>query len=147
MCHVSCVTCHVACVTCHIVCVMCHLRKRKKRKNPAYGRRQLSRRVRIVAPIPKQRETDRKGILFLKSHVSCVKCHNSHVTCHISHVMCHVSCVTCHLSLTPTATARYHPPASSTTTQNRLVCKHQKPPKKSTPKLSLKWSEKKTCFS
>ena len=57
-------------------------KRRRRKKNSAYGRHWIPQCVRIVAPIPKQTETDRKEkkkkkkiyILRVACHVSCVMC-------------------------------------------------------------------------
>ena len=75
----------------------------------------------IVAPIPKLKETDRKGKIKNKK---------SHVTCYVSHVTCRVSPVTCHLSLRPTATPKDPPPANTPLCTVGWFAKTRKPEKK-----------------
>ena len=74
----------------------------------------------IVAPIPKQTKTDRRGEKK-KQHVMC---HMSSVMCRVAYVTCPVSRVTCHLSLTPTATDPS--PANSPIMHSMLVRKDPK---------------------
>ena len=60
----------------------------------------------VVAPIPKQMETERK------EKKKKVMGHVSNVMRPVSNYMCHVSRVVCHLSLTLTSTATDPPPAN-----------------------------------
>ena len=100
-------------------------------KNTAYGRHWISWLMRIVAPIPKQIETERNRqklteVEKKKHYVLHVMCHVSRLILHVLCVICHMSLVTFHLSLTPIATATYPPPANSPTMHRRLVFKDQK---------------------
>ena len=99
------------------------------KRNLAYRRHWISKRVQIVAPLQKQTEIDKKGPKNM-CHVSGVRCHMSHFKCQVSGVRCQVSGVTyhllpvsCQLSLAPTAVATEAPPAKSS---NRLFRKDPK---------------------
>ena len=69
-------------------------------KNPAYGRHLISWRVRIVAPLPKRTETNRKEEKKEKENCNMpgVTRHMSHITWQVSHVTCQVSGVACRVS-------------------------------------------------
>ena len=86
----------------------------------------MSRRVRIVAPIPKQTETGRRE--QKKSKDLCITCH--------------VLRVKCHLSLTPTVTAPDPPPANSPTMHSMLVRKDPKTQKNFKTQKSHKMAKK-----
>ena len=61
----------------------------QREKNSAYGRHRIYGHVRIVAPIPKRTETDRKRKKKIICHMSGVRCDMPHATCHASRVTCH----------------------------------------------------------
>ena len=65
--------------------------KPSPKKNPAYGRHWISRRVRVVAPIAKVLPPQQKITIIVICHVSRVMCHMSRITCHMSRVTCHMS--------------------------------------------------------
>ena len=69
-----------------------HFNSQLVKRNSAYGRHWISRRVRIVTPIPKETETAIKVKKRLNNLI------NFNVTCHMSCVMCHVSCYMSHVS-------------------------------------------------
>ena len=68
-----------------------------------------SQRLRIVAPIPKRTETDRKR--FFLNVMSCVRSHVSGVTCQVSRVTCLVN--PCHLSPVTNANCHSHRPSTT----------------------------------
>ena len=119
---------------------------------PAYERHWISWRVRIVAPIQKWTETNKKWQKEIKiGPVSCVTCQVSLLMDHVSYVTCHLSPepVTCHLSLKLTATATDPPHTNSPIMYRRLVCKdpqntkHFKTPKiikQQTPDNTLRYA-------
>ena len=82
--------------------------------------------MRIVAPIPKGTEVERKKKSCVIWQVSRVTCHVSNVNCRLSSVTCHLPNVTCHLSLVSTARAMDPPSANSPTMYSKLVGKGKK---------------------
>ena len=76
-------------------------------KNPAFGRHWISRRLRIVARIPK------KSRILRRTNQLCVICNFSSVTYQISsaHVACCMLLVTCHLSHVTNAKRHSHRPS------------------------------------
>ena len=107
-CHMSCVTCHMSHVTCLVSRVTCHLSPVTKQfsENHEYGRHWIFQRVQIEAQIPKHPQN----------------LSNKNMRNKIRKFKKNLSCVTCHLLPMPAATAKYHPPANSSTMHSRLDC-------------------------
>ena len=99
-------------------------------KNLACGRHWISQPVRLVAPIPKQTEIDKRKILDFT-------CHMSRVTSHVSHIVCRLS---------PTTTVTDPPPANYPIMHCRLVCKEQTTRKFQNAKKILKQQKPETSW-